>query len=208
MNFSIRLHLLIIFNIYSLSVHRFHGIGLSAFSSADSSGSGFYKAVKRTGVCYICCHIISTLCWNLEEMSSNEAGIELLKLFLLDLLGRTTPQAKILENKLNGSVISDKRLVSWGLKCVTMTMLVLFNLFCLYICLLYGLDKGQAWQRSWALNSAINFLVEIVFNQVTEVLILDFGIPYSISQATLDLKQEVRDVVSKMGLSAPRRTPR
>jgi hypothetical protein len=134
------------------------------------------------------------------------AGAMLMKLFLVDLLGGNTPQvllgflpsfpllhpltsyssvgvhqARILNNKLENSVMRSKPVVRWSVKCATVIMLVLLNLGFLYECLLYGNSKGHSWQRAWLVNVIINIAVDVLFNNVTEVVVLHYLIPSSIS---------------------------
>jgi hypothetical protein len=145
--------------------------------------------------------VINTYTEKLEEfksMSEAAEGCELLKLFFVDLLGRTSSQARILENNLNCYIIRDKRVVSWSIKCMTVTMLVCTNIFFLYSCLLYGNEKGRAWQNAWLLNSVVNILIEIFFNNVTEAIVISFAIPETIFIQATAVKQTIGAVIEEI----------
>jgi hypothetical protein len=102
-------------------------------------------------------------------------GPELLRIFILDLIGRHSNEGKIIKMKMYES--SGKRVVSFGLKCLTVSVLFVLNLFMIFSILLYGLDKGQDWQQSWMVTAVANVVIEIVFNQFTEVAMIHYFLP-------------------------------
>ena len=72
-------------------------------------------------------------------------GVRLLQLFVQDLIGRSTRQAHIFVNQLGVQQISEKRVVTWGMKCVAFTCLFFINCFFIYMCMLYGRSKGGVY---------------------------------------------------------------
>ena len=72
-------------------------------------------------------------------------GVRLLQLFVQDLIGRSTRQADIFVNQLGVQQISEKRVVTWGMKCVAFTCLFFINCFFIFMCMLYGRSKGDAY---------------------------------------------------------------
>ena len=72
-------------------------------------------------------------------------GVRLLQLFVQDLIGRSTRQAGIFANQLGVQQISEKRVVTWGMKCLAFSGLFFINGLFIYMCMLYGRSKGDAY---------------------------------------------------------------
>ncbi len=89
-------------------------------------------------------------------------------------------------------------MVRWSVKCLTISLLVLFNLWALFECLLYANYKGKAWQQAWLLNVIINIIVDICFNNVTEVIFLHYFIPRSIVAEASSIQMTLRSVVESI----------
>lgn len=95
----------------------------------------------------------------LKIAHNTHIGLELLHLFVLDLLGRTTPVAKIFRTKTEEEYISNipfaHILISFRHSMVVTTMtkvfawiiVVLINFFFIFFSILRGLERGYAWQR-------------------------------------------------------------
>ena len=80
----------------------------------------------------------------LKTVPQATVGVRLLQLFVQDLIGRSSRQASIFVNQLGVKQISEKRVVTWGMKCVAFTALCCLNCFFVYMCMLYGRSKGKA----------------------------------------------------------------
>ena len=78
----------------------------------------------------------------LKTVPQSTRGVRLLQLFVQDLIGRSSRQASIFGNQLGDRQIIEKRVVTWGVKCLAFTGLCGLNCFFIYICMLYGESKG------------------------------------------------------------------
>lgn len=101
----------------------------------------------------------------LMDKPSSVVGVQILQLFVLDLMGRSSDKAKVFRNQL--ASFEHRLVVSWGVKCLALSVLILMNMFFIFVCMLYGNDKGVEWQMGWLYASIINILVDITIRQVS-----------------------------------------
>ena len=127
----------------------------------------------------------------LKDAPQSTVGVRLLQLFVKDLIGRDSRQAHVFENQLTAKNISEKRMVTWGMKCFAFTFLCCLNCYLIFSCILYGRSKGNAdeflhaalifyvddfvfcictgssWQKGWLISSLVNLMVDMFINQGT-----------------------------------------
>jgi hypothetical protein len=88
----------------------------------------------------------------LPNYSVHHAGLEILHLFMVDLLGRNTAAAKIFKEKF-GEEFADSQVVVAAQKYVAAALLIGLNAFFMYFILLEGVEKGQtrtcSCRREW-----------------------------------------------------------
>ena len=70
-------------------------------------------------------------------------GIRLLRLFVEDMMGRQSRQARVFVNHLEQQQLEDKLVMSLGVKALAFSMIVLLNLFFIFTCMLYGRSNGR-----------------------------------------------------------------
>ena len=80
--------------------------------------------------------------------TDTDIGLELLHLFVLDLLGRKTPSARIFVSKAEEDFKRTK-VVTKGAKWAAIAALVGLNIFYSYYSILYGFSQGVAWQQEY-----------------------------------------------------------
>jgi hypothetical protein len=68
--------------------------------------------------------------------------------------------------------------------------LLLANAFFMVACVLYGGNRGRTWQWNWAQGVFLNAVIEIVFNNVTEVLLMRYLVPKTIVEQVEEAKLE------------------
>jgi hypothetical protein len=121
-----------------------------------------------------------------ENLSSvkNETllAAAILKLFLQDLVGRGSRQANILDKALDLEHPTTIKVVKRWAKSLAFFLVVMSNIFMVYMCMLYAYSKGSAWQRAFLLNYLFSLLTEILFNNVIEVIIRHVIVPLSIQK--------------------------
>jgi hypothetical protein len=112
----------------------------------------------------------------LDDALDAHIGLELLHQFLLDILGRDTPAAKIFLTKSEQDFAHSYVLPRY-VKGIAWVVVVLLNLFFIYFSLLRALERGFGWQRLYAIACVLQLVVEIVVYETSEAVLLHFLIP-------------------------------
>ena len=133
----------------------------------------------------------------LKLATDEHVGLELLHLFVLDLLGRDTPAAQIFEQR---SEEDFKRMsvVSVSAKCVAAVLLLLMNFFFAYYSVLYGFLHGLGWQRNYLIVCTVQLIVEVFINETLEVLWVHVLAPKLVREEVQTAVKAVVDLVNKM----------
>ena len=110
--------------------------------------------------------------------------MEILQLFIQDLLGRDTAAAKIFRIKTDEDYGTLPVVDAWH-KGVSLLAVIAFNVFFVYYSILRGFQKGAGWQRSFAMACVAQTLIEVLFCETLECLYIHFFVPNMISQPQL-----------------------
>ena len=102
--------------------------------------------------------------------------MEILHYFVLDLLGRDTPAAKIFATKSEHD-FRYSMVVSRVAKILAWCGVIVLNLFFIYFSMLRGLQRGHDWQIMYLVGCLIQLLVEVVFYETSECALIHFLIP-------------------------------
>jgi hypothetical protein len=117
----------------------------------------------------------------LEKLNSENASIELMYLFIMDLLGQTTAAAKIFHNKFNEEY-EMVMIVTRIFKILCIAFVFLLNGFFIYFLLLKSVSKGLLWQVQFLKMNISSLLIEIFLFETIECLFLNYVIPESVSK--------------------------
>mmetsp|Transcript_27237 Transcript_27237/g.37411 ORF Transcript_27237/g.37411 Transcript_27237/m.37411 type:complete len:938 (+) Transcript_27237:1783-4596(+) len=112
----------------------------------------------------------------LKLASNKHTGIEIIHLFIVDLLGRDTTSAKIFEQKIRDD-FKRTQIVTMFAKYLAGMILFLMNILFAYYCVLFGFVQGVAWQRQYLFACIVQMLVEIFINETLEVVWMNFCVP-------------------------------
>lgn len=107
----------------------------------------------------------------LTQDPPSHQGVELLQLFMDDLIGRDSRAAQVLHNHVQ--CFESQFVVTWGLKCLTVSVLIVLNMYAILLCLLYGRKQGHMWQRGWLYASIVNLLLDVCVKQVSDHRLID-----------------------------------
>jgi hypothetical protein len=133
----------------------------------------------------------------LESATDSHIGLELLHQFLLDILGRDTPAAKIFFTKSQQDFAHSYVLPRY-VKFIAWVVVLLVNLFFIYFSMLRALERGYAWQRLFAIACVLQLIVEIVFYETSEAIFLHFVIPnlarVEVQTATVALRGAINEI--------------
>lgn len=104
-------------------------------------------------------------------MAPNVAGVQCMKLFLSDLLGRDTTDAKIF-NQAVEKELRTTEVVSIYIKILAVLVVIGLNTYFVFGAIMYGRDKSYKWQTIWLSTFIFNFAFETVVNGTLEVITL------------------------------------
>ena len=85
---------------------------------------------------------------NIKDSPNHILGAEILKKFLIDLLGRDSDEAKIFETSIESN-LKATQVVSIYLKVATIFLMVALNIYFVYMSVLLCSDKNFEWQITW-----------------------------------------------------------
>jgi hypothetical protein len=115
----------------------------------------------------------------IPNYSTEHAGLEILHLFMVDLLGRNTAAAKIFKEKFSEE-FGRSGTVMLTSKYAAAALLVSVNAFFIYFILLKGLQKGQAWQLQYLVCALIQVVIDVLVFETTECVWLNFLVPRTV----------------------------
>jgi hypothetical protein len=133
---------------------------------------------------------------NLKKLPPSLRGPELLRLFILDVIGRNTKVSQVIRHKLYKDV--EHFVVSWTMKCVAIAMLFAINLYFVFTVLLYGNDKGYAWQRAWLGTFVVNVLIDVFFSGVVVAFFIHYWIPLHVAKDAGKVRDVLKTVVDQV----------
>jgi len=132
----------------------------------------------------------------IKELPPSLRGPELIRLFMLDLLGGSTPAGKIVAGKLYDEI--EFYVVSWGMKCFTLAITFVINIYFIFTVMLYGANKGQGWQFAWLTSCVVNLIVLVFFNYIFEAAILNYFLPSLVEKKAMSMRVKLHEVVDKL----------
>jgi hypothetical protein len=133
----------------------------------------------------------------LRYATDQHTGLEILHLFIVDLLGRRTPAACIFETKAMED-FKHTRVVSKTIKRLAVLGLVLINAFFVYYAMLTGYRRGASWQRMYLVACLLQFAVEILLFETMECVWINCCIPVLVSSEVRRVGDDIIEVVQQM----------
>jgi hypothetical protein len=132
----------------------------------------------------------------LKELPREQVGVQILELFVRDYLGRRSKEATIFSQKVHP--LKPKYVLTWGIKCVAFSCMLLLNLYFVFACMLYGRDKGHRWQQGWLFTCVVNVAVDVCINAVTVALVMHYFIPNLIVNKARRIRATVNKIVHRL----------
>ncbi len=121
----------------------------------------------------------------LDKLPDDQAGVELLQLFIQDLLGRDTAAAKIFRTKTSEDYAT-LPVVGLLTKTIAGVVLVAINFFFMYYSILRGYQKGLAWQQAFLIGCILQLIMEIFFSETLQCLYVHYFVPRMMSKTAID----------------------
>lgn len=132
----------------------------------------------------------------LRSLPPSLRGPELLRIFVLDLLGRDTMAAKVMKTKMYANtyyhVVSNTAKITAGIA------VALINFVMLYVVLSYASTKSAMWQQAWLVTAFANVAVHLGLNQAMEALLLHYYIPQLVYKEASAVRQKLLDIVDAL----------
>jgi hypothetical protein len=132
----------------------------------------------------------------LKEQPAEQVGVRLLELFARDCLDRKSREATIFSRKINP--FRHQLVLTWGIKCVAFSCLLVVNLYFIFACMLYGRDKGLKWQKGWLYTCLVNLFVDICINQVTLAVVIHYWVPNIIVEKARYIRATLTRIVHEL----------
>jgi hypothetical protein len=133
----------------------------------------------------------------LNIATDKHIGLEILHMFIKDLLGRNTPAAIIFETKAKED-FEHTKVVSRSTKYLAVLALVAINAFFVYYALLTGFRRGISWQRMYLVACLLQFAVEILLFETMEVAWVNCVIPALVSNEVRSVGDSIIEVVQQL----------
>jgi hypothetical protein len=137
----------------------------------------------------------------LDEVLSNyslqHAGLEMLHLFMLDLLGRNTIAAKIFREKF-GEEFGHSRVVVALQKYFAAAALLALNAFFIYFVMIKGVQKGRDWQLQYVTCCLIQVTVDILLFETVECAWLNFLVPQYVHEEVASAAEKLRSLTQRI----------
>jgi hypothetical protein len=137
----------------------------------------------------------------LDEVLSNyslqHAGLEMLHLFMLDLLGRNTIAAKIFREKF-GEEFGHSRVVVQLQKYFAAAALLALNAFFMYFVMIKGVQKGRDWQLQYVTCCVIQVGVDILLFETVECAWLNFLVPQYVHEEVASAAEKLRSLTQRI----------
>ena len=128
-------------------------------------------------------------------------GMSILHEFILDILGRDSPQGKIFVRKAHVD-FCHMHVVSMVTKVGACCLIICINIFCLFYAILKGFSKGVSWQQHFLIASTLQLLVEILIFETIEVLWSNVAVPQFVVAEVNSACVEVLATINKFAEDA------
>ncbi len=133
----------------------------------------------------------------LRLLPDENKGLELLHLFIMDLLGQNTVAANIFLQK-SDEDFKTVKCVSPSRKGLAWAGLVLLNLFFVYYTVLHGYVKGIAWQRAFLIACILQLLMEVLIINTIECIWINFVVPNLVVNEVQDALNALNIAINKV----------
>jgi hypothetical protein len=133
----------------------------------------------------------------LGNYSLQHAGLEMLHLFMLDLLGRKTIAAKIFREKF-GEEFGHSRVVVDKQKYVAAAALLALNAFFIYFVMIKGVQKGRDWQVQYVACCMVQMGVDLLLFETIECAWLNFLVPQYVHEEVASAAEKLRSLTQRI----------
>ena len=131
----------------------------------------------------------------LRVTTEEQKGFEIFHLFIVDILGRDSPAAKIFESKLSED-FEETKVVKYNRKVAAAALLITLNILFDYYSILYGSIRGEPWQMMYLSACVAQFFIEIFINETLETVWLHYVVPMMAAKEVVAAHRVLIDLVA------------
>jgi hypothetical protein len=131
----------------------------------------------------------------LKVATDMQIGLEILHLFIIDLLGWKTPAGKIFQS-MTEEDFKHSLVVTKTSKIMAWSVVFLINLFFVFFTVLRGMTSSVKWQQTFLLGAILQMLIEILLFETMECLWIHRTIPRLVSAEVAASIATVKDAVN------------
>jgi hypothetical protein len=131
----------------------------------------------------------------LKNMTPVMRGVQILELFVADIMGRDSHEARIFLQQMEAN-LHNTMVITWGVKCMTISIVIIVNLYFVFTCMLYGRVNGHDWQVGWILSCMVNFLMDAFIKQVNLAFFIYFLVPNMIYTHTNSIRNTMTGLIN------------
>jgi hypothetical protein len=133
----------------------------------------------------------------LLSLKDIEVGVNIIKLFILDLLGRETIDAKIFQIKFNREF--NKDIYSSKLyKGMSWMIIMSLNIYIIYYCMKLGFERDVHWQIQFTYGFIFQLIIEIFVFELFASLFINFIIPNKIIKNVQNVNNVLIELIEKI----------
>eukprot|EP00603_Paraphysomonas_imperforata_P009834 CAMPEP_0114468378 /NCGR_PEP_ID=MMETSP0104-20121206/10145_1 /TAXON_ID=37642 ORGANISM="Paraphysomonas imperforata, Strain PA2" /NCGR_SAMPLE_ID=MMETSP0104 /ASSEMBLY_ACC=CAM_ASM_000202 /LENGTH=988 /DNA_ID=CAMNT_0001641949 /DNA_START=315 /DNA_END=3278 /DNA_ORIENTATION=- len=125
-----------------------------------------------------------------------QIGLEILHIFIIDLLGQTTSAAKIF-NSMVDEDFKHSMVVTRTAKRLAWAAVVLINVFFVFFTVLRGMTSSVKWQQTFLFGVILQMLIEILLFETMECLWIHFTIPRLVSDDVAAAMLTVKEAINQ-----------
>jgi len=111
-----------------------------------------------------------------EKIPDHEVGIEIIRLFIQDMIGVRTKEAGTFSAKFGGE-FKESWAVAHELKVTAFVLIVLLDIFLVLLAIRQGSTKGPKWQAVWFKVSLAKVVFDLSFKEIFKSAIIQYVIP-------------------------------
>jgi hypothetical protein len=133
----------------------------------------------------------------LKYANEKHIGLEMLHIFVLDLLGHNSVAAKIFITK-SEEDYRFTQAVSARSKGLAWLSVIIINLFFVYYSMMRGMIRGKSWQYAYLAGCVAQIIFEVAIAETFEILWVHFIIPNLVSGEVKQVWTKIMDTIDRL----------
>ena len=132
-----------------------------------------------------------------NDSTNDQNGLQLLHIFIMDILGRGTKASRIFEKK-SEEDYKTANAVSEKVKGLAWCGIICMNMFFMYFTIIKGYVKGIEWQFSFLVGSITQLLMEVLLFETFECMWVNYIIPSLVFNEVSNAYKIIHDTIEQI----------